>query len=319
MAGLISMREMFGAGDVETFLGLPSCDDLETIDPGSGTRAVVLGVPSVTPYRRVGAYCTNAPRAIRDAIAGYAANIGHIDFDLGGSIFPDGNISAVDCGDLPYDDDDFAANRAQLRKCVNQILDRNAVPVLIGGDDSVPIPMCEAFQGRGEFTILQIDAHIDWRDEVDGERYGLSSNMRRASEMPHITGIVQVGQRGIGSARPGDVEDALGWGVKFYSARELDKHGIQPALDMVPTGSKVIIALDIDGLDPMVVPGVIGRAPGGLSYWQTVELIHGVAEKAEIVAFNLVEFMPERDVDELGASVAARIIVNVLGAVARAT
>ena len=317
MAGLISMREMFGTADVDTFLGLPSCDDLETL--ASGTRAVVLGVPSVTPYRRVGAYCTNAPRAIRDAIAGYAANIGHIDFDLGGSIFPDGNINAVDCGDLPYDDDDFAANRAQLRKCVNQILDRNAVPVLIGGDDSVPIPMFEAFQGRGEFTILQIDAHIDWRDEVDGERYGLSSNMRRASEMPHITGIVQVGQRGIGSARPGDVEDALSWGVKFYSARELDKHGIQPALDRVPAGSKVIIALDIDGLDPMVVPGVIGRAPGGLSYWQTVELIHGVAQKAEIVAFNLVEFMPERDVDELGASVAARIIVNVLGAVARAS
>ena len=57
------------------------------------------------------------------------------------------------------------------------------------------------FAGR-QVVILQIDAHIDWRDEVGGEHWGLSSNMRRASEMAHVTGIVQVGQRGIGSARP---------------------------------------------------------------------------------------------------------------------
>ena len=79
-----------------------------------------------------------------------------------------------------------------------------------------------------------------------------------------------------------------------------------------------LLKLDIDGLDPSIVPGVIGRAPGGLGYWQTVELIHGVASKARLSAFNLVEFMPERDVDQLGALVCARLIANVLGVVARA-
>ena len=309
-----NIKQMFGSGDEDTFLGLPRCADLTGLD----AKAAIIGAPSVTPYRRVGAYCTNAPRAIREAIAGYAANLHHIDFDLGRPIFENGDVSAVDYGDLPYHDEDFALNRARLRERVGEVLDRGAVPVVIGGDDSVPIPMFEAFAGRGEFTIVQIDAHIDWRDEVDGERYGLSSNMRRASEMAHITRIIQVGQRAIGSARPSDYQDALDWGVEFYSARRLDQHGIAPALDRVPAGAKVIIALDIDGLDPMVVPGVIGRAPGGLSYWQTIELIHGVADKAELVAFNLVEFMPERDVDELGALVAARIIANVLGAVAKA-
>ena len=313
MTGLSSIADMFAAGEVETFLGFPRCEDVSRLD----ARAAILGVPSVTPYRRVGAYCANAPRAIRHAIAGYAANLHHFDFDLGGPIFPDGIVNAVDCGDLPFDDEDFALNRSRLAARVGGILDRGAVPVLIGGDDSVPIPMFEAFAGRGEFTILQVDAHIDWRDEVDGERYGLSSNMRRASEMPQVTRILQAGQRAIGSARASDYADALRWGVEFCSAREIAARGIEPVLERIPSGGEVIVALDVDGLDPGVVPGVIGRAPGGLSYWQMVELIHGVAARSRIAAFSLVEFMPERDVDGLGALVAARIIVNVVGALAR--
>ena len=314
MTGLSSIADMFAAGEVETFLGLPRCEDPSRID----ARVAILGVPSVTPYRRVGAYCANAPRAIRDAVAGYAANLHHVDFDLGGAIFPDGVVDAVDCGDMPCDDEDFARNRSRLAALVGGLLDRGAVPVLIGGDDSVPIPMFEAFAGRGEFTILQVDAHIDWRDEVDGERYGLSSNMRRASEMPHVTRIIQAGQRAIGSARASDYADALRWGVEFCPAREIAARGIGPVLERVPSGGEVIMALDVDGLDPGVVPGVIGRAPGGLSYWQMVDLIHGVAARSRIAAFSLVEFMPERDVDGLGALVAARILANVVGALARA-
>ena len=306
------LGRMFGAVDVETFLGLPACSDVDQLK----ATVAILGVPSVTPYRSVGPYCTGAPRAIREAIAPYASNLLHVDFDLGRPIFSGDEVTAVDCGDLAYDEEDFARNRSVLRHTVSKMIDRGAVPVLIGGDDSVPIPMFEAFQDRGTYTILQIDAHIDWRDEVDGERWGLSSNMRRASEMGHISRIIQVGQRGIGSARPGDYTDARKWGVKFRSAREIHAHGIEPVLALIPEGSEVIIALDIDGLDPAVVPGVIGRGPGGLDYWQTVELIHGVATKGRIAAFSLVEFMPERDIDQLGALVAARILANVIGLVA---
>ena len=209
------------------------------------------------------------------------------------------------------------ANRDIIRQSVATILDKGAVPIVIGGDDSVPIPLFDAFEGRGEHTIVQIDAHIDWRDEVDGERFGLSSNMRRASEMAHITKILQVGQRAIGSARPGDLDDALRWGAEFFSGRAVAREGVEPVLERIPRGSRVLLTLDIDGMDPSVVPGVIGRAPGGLGYWQVVELIHGIAARARIVAFDLVEFMPERDVDHLGASVAAHVILNAIAAVHR--
>jgi agmatinase len=240
-----------------------------------------------------------------------------MNFDLGGPVFP-GGVAAVDAGDLPQDEADPEGNRARIFGAVSQVLDRRAVPVLIGGDDSLPIPMLEAYGARGRsFTILQIDAHIDWRDEVGGERLGLSSTMRRASEMAHVEAIIQVGQRGIGSARLLDVADAEAWGVAFVPAGEVARDGIGRAIDLVTSGAEVIICLDLDALDPAIIPAVIGRTAGGLGYWQVLELIAGVAEKARIAGFDMVEFMPDRDVDGLGASVAAQLLVAVLGIIAR--
>ncbi|WP_225029693.1 arginase family protein [Xinfangfangia pollutisoli] len=304
---------MFGAGEVDTFLGLPACRDLSRL----AAKIALIGADGCTPYPSVGFYCAGGPAAIRAGAAGYAANLLHVNFDLGGPIFP-GAVDAVDAGDLPQDEGDPAGNRARIFGAVSQVLDRGGVPFLIGGDDSLPIPMLEAFGARDrDIHILQIDAHIDWRDEVGGERLGLSSTMRRASEMGHVAGIVQVGCRGIGSARPGDLEDALDWGVEFVPAGEAVRGGIGRAVDLIPEGAEVIICLDLDALDPSVMPAVIGRTAGGLGYWQVLELIAGVAEKARIAGFDMVEFMPERDIDGQGATVAAQLLAAVMGIVAR--
>jgi agmatinase len=302
---------MFGATETETFLGLPRAENLAALD----AKIAILGAPCATPYRSVGPYCAGAPRAIRAAIAGYAANLHHVDFDIGGPIFP-GPIAAVDGGDLACTEDP-PANRIAIRQAVATVIARGAVPIIIGGDDSVPIPVFEACHDRGPLTIVQIDAHIDWREEVAKERWGLSSTMRRASEMPHVERIVQVGQRAIGSARPGDFADAKAWGVIFVPARAVHEHGIAPVLDAVPAGAQVLLTLDCDGLDPTIMPGVIAPAPGGLTYWQAIGMLRGVAAKARIAAFDIVEFVPERDVAGLGALTAARIIANVLGLIAR--
>lgn len=304
---------MFGAGAVETFLGLPKCRDLSRMN----AQMAVIGADGCTPYPSVGFYCAGGPAAIRVAASVYAANLHHVNFDLGGPVLPEG-VTAVDAGDLPQEEGDPAGNRARIFGAVSQVLDRGAVPLLIGGDDSLPIPMIEAFGARDrQVHILQIDAHIDWRDEVGGEKLGLSSTMRRASEMAHVAGIVQVGCRGIGSARPGDLQDALDWGVAFVPAGEAVRGGVGRAIDLIPDGAEVIICLDLDALDPSVMPAVIGRTAGGLGYWQVLELIAGVAEKARIAGFDMVEFMPERDIDGQGAAVAAQLLAAVMGIVAR--
>ncbi len=302
---------MFGALDGTTFMGIPSA----TPDNLAFT-SVVFGAPCATPYESVGAYCAAAPDAIRASVSGFTSTLSHFDFDLGGPMFPFG-VDAADLGNLAYDESDGAGNRDLIRNTTRAILEAGAVPVVIGGDDSIPIPMLQAFEGHSNVTVVQIDAHIDWRDEVRGEVWGLSSTMRRASEMKHVENIIQVGQRGIGSARPIDHQAATDWGVKFVSARQVHSSGIQQAIELVPAGANVVIALDCDALDPSIVPGVIGRSPGGLTYWQVVELLHGIAGKAKIAAFDLVEFMPDADVDAIGALNNARIICNVLGLVTR--
>ncbi len=303
---------MFGAQGVDTFMGLPRCEDLAALQ----ARVALIGAGAITSYASVGAYCAGAPAAIRAGAAAYAANLGHMNFDLGGVTLPVPD-AAADCGDLPVVDGEGERNRQIVRDAVAAVLDRGAVPVLLGGDDSLPIPMLRAFEGRGRFTILQIDAHVDWRDEVQGERLGLSSTMRRASEMGHVERIIQVGQRGIGSARPADYQDALDWGVQFVSARDVARGGVGPVLELIPEGAEVIICFDCDALDPAIMPAVIGRTAGGLDYWQAVELIEGVAQRGRIAAFDLVEFMPERDIDGQAALVAAQLVAATLGIIAR--
>ena len=312
---MASLAEMFGLSgrEGETFLGLPFCDDMTTLEGG----AAILGIATATPYPSVGAYCAEAPACLRAATAPYAANRGAMNFDLGGPVFPDGAPGAVDCGDLPIDPENPAANRALIRERVETLLARGAVPVVIGGDDSVPIPVLAAYEGQGPLTVLQIDAHPDWRDEVGGERFGLSSTMRRASEMDHVARIVQVGLRGMGSARPGDWQAAQDRGARMVSGQDLAERGIAPALAEIPEGARVFVSLDVDALDPAIMPAVIGRTPGGMSYWQLVGLLQGVAERAEIAGFALVEFMPARDIDGQGALLASQVLVNALGLIAR--
>ncbi|MDO5604208.1 MAG: arginase family protein [Paracoccus sp. (in: a-proteobacteria)] len=299
-----------------TFLGLERCDDLDALN----APIAILGAPCATPYSSVGAYCRNAPDALRQATAALAFNIDRHDFDSGGQVFPTKEQRAVDCGDLPFDEADTSGNRARIRAAVGKILSAGAVPVVLGGDDSIPIPMLLALGDRAEgrkFTVLQIDAHIDWRPSHMGEVWGLSSTMRRASEMPHVERIIQVGARGIGTATSQDLQDARDWGVSFVTAETLHNEGLDAALSLIPDDSEVIVCIDADALDPSIIPGVIGRAPGGLSYYQTLGLIRGAAKRGRIAAIDFVEFMPERDVDGLGAFTFARLITSALGVIAR--
>ncbi|HEY0120458.1 MAG TPA: arginase family protein [Rhizobium sp.] len=304
------------ASETKTFLGLEACDDLDALS----APIALIGAPCATPYRSVGAYCRNGPDALRQATGSLTANVDRHDFDNGGAVFPAPHLRAVDCGNLPYDESDAPGNRRIINDAVTKIINRGAVPIVLGGDDSIPIPMIEAIgaaTGDAKYTVLQIDAHIDWRETHMDERMGLSSTMRRASEMPHVERIIQVGARGIGSAATADYEDAVAWGVNFVTACELHKRGVEAALSLIPDGSNIIVCIDADALDPSLVPGVIGRAPGGLSYYQMVDLIKGAAARGKIAAMDFVEFMPERDVDGLGAFTFARVITTALGVIAR--
>lgn len=305
---MADLGSMFGGGACETFLGLPAGD---TARPEGDI--VIFGADCATPYASVGAYCAGGPAAIRAGAAAYSDDLSKVNFDLGGPVLPPG-VRAVDLGDLPVDPADAPGNRTAIADTTRRILAAGAVPVLLGGDDSLPIPMLEALGEGGPLTVLQIDAHIDWREEVEGERLGLSSTMRRASEMDHVERIIQVGARGIGSAGQVELEAARTWGAQLIPAHAFNDARSVAAL--IPEGARVAVCFDCDALDPAIMPAVIAPTAGGLSYGQALGLIRAVADRARIAAFDMVEFMPARDRDGAGARTAAQLLASVLGIIA---
>ena len=317
-----SMGDLFGGEAAGGWLNMPRGD----LNAPQGVDIAVLGIGSATPYP-VGSYCHDAPDAIR-AARSWPTILEQHDFDLFGvepsdGVLPDG-VTAADFGNLDTVADAAPEvtenNRAVIRGAVTGLLDAGSVPFVLGGDDSVPIPVLESYCGidGGPISILQIDAHIDWRDEVGGETQGLSSNMRRASDMAHVGKIVQLGARGIGSARKSDVQAALDYGVAFHTMRNLiEPDGIARAVAELPEGVPVYIALDVDSMDPVVMPAVIGAAQGGLSYWQMMQILEAIAARAPICGFNMVELMPARDVNGQGALMASRLGLSMLGMIAR--
>ena len=294
----------------QTFCGVPFCADLAALE----AEVAVLGAPHGTPYEPgTPSHAAGGAAAVRAALGWYSTNPEQFDFDSMGTLF--GGARAVDCGDVAGDLHDGARNRHNIEAAVRGVRERGAVPLLLGGDDSVPIPLFRAYSEARQLTIVQIDAHIDWRDQVKGVREGCSSTMRRASEMTQIERIIQIGARGPGSAREAELEDARAWGAFIHNARAVHAQGVAPALDRVPAGAAVILSIDVDGIDPAVVPGVILPAFGGLSYQQVLDVIHGVAAKARIVGAAFVEYVPEKDPSGTGAQAIARLASNVIAAV----
>ena len=278
-----------------------------------GFDAAVFGAPHGTPYPEIdNSIHRGAPDAFRIALVEDAEWLDHWDFDLGGPLLRHGQ-KIGDLGNLKTKPRDGAHNRALIEQTTRQILEAGAVPIMFGGDDSVPIPFIAAFSDHPAIVILQIDAHIDWRQERRGESLGFSSTMRRASEHGHVWRIVQAGARGIGSAREEEVRDALKWGAHIVTAREVHHNGVAEVLRHIPEDCDCVISFDCDALDAAEMPAVAYPTPGGLTYTQVTDLIAGVATKARIAGFCMVEFVPLRDRSKIAAFTAARIAANVVG------
>lgn len=294
-----------------TFLRLPAADPASV-----AAEIAILGIPFGVPYPNHGtaAGCADAPGAIRQASGRFASAATHHDFDTGQPMVrrPE---RLVDCGDVTGDPSDGAGNVARAQATVRTLLDQGVTPIVLGGDDSIPIPVLAAYEGRGPIIVLQVDAHLDFRDEVQGTSQGYSSPMRRASEMSHVERIVQVGLRGVGSARPSDVADARAAGGLLVTARELRQRGVPWVLDQLPKGASVFISFDLDGLDPGLCPAVSAPAPGGLSWDEAGDLLSGAASRCRVVGAAFTELVPERDPSGYSALVAARLAIRLLSAI----
>lgn len=294
-----------------TFLGVREASQVDR------PEAVLLGMPLVTVYPGREPHAVGAPTAIRRASQAWRGFVGHHDFDTGGP-FAAWWERVVDAGDIPADRDDAPGNRARLEAEVRRWLAAGSLPVILGGDDSIPIPVLAAYRDHGPVSVLHIDAHLDYRDEVDGERYGYSSPMRRVREMPWVQRIHHVGQRGVGSARQADVEDTIGAGGRITTADDLRSGGVQAVVDSFAPGEALVVVLDVDGIDPADLPAVRAPSAGGPDFVTVSELIRGVVRRADCRGFVVTELEPALDVNGRSSRIVCRLICGLLDEALRA-
>ena len=173
-------------------------------------------------------------------------------------------------------------------------------------------PFVGGWRDHGPVTVVQIDAHLDFRDQVDGESFGYSSPMRRASEMAWVRRIIHVGQRGVGSARPADVQDSLAAGNTIVPARELKQHGAEGVARRLASGERHVIVYDVDGTDPSQLPAVRAPVAGGPGLDDIAELVAALASRGSACGLVVTEFEPELDPSGTSALALARLVCRAL-------
>jgi agmatinase len=300
----------------QTFLNFPLATDLDRLD----AHIAILGLPYGAPYRmsEVTNDQSNAPTAVRVASARMSQALDRYDFDIGGPLFAGKDIKVVDCGDVVADPWDMHAHYRNAEAAAKKILARAGMLISIGGDHGVPIPIFRALEQHGPITLVHVDAHLDWRDEVNGVKEGYSNPFRRASEMKWFEGMVQIGLRAQGSARPQDVADAKAYGSQIFTADDVLEQGMAAVLKRIPDGRRYYLSIDADGVDPSVMPAVMAPSPGGLLHHHMRALIHGLVKKGRVIGMDIVEIAPLYDHNDLTSIACGRYIMNLIGMAARA-
>jgi agmatinase len=292
-----------------TFGKRPPCLDWDHLD----ADVAVLGVPfdMGTQYRSGARF---GPRAIREASTLFSfGHGGAYDHEDDAVYLPTDQVRIVDVGDADIIHTDAAASHRNAEAAVRKLLERGALPVVLGGDHAVNIPCIRAFAGQPPIHLVQIDAHLDFVDVRHGVREGHGNPMRRAAEQAHVTGLTQLGIRNVSSTAREGYEDARRRGAEIRSVRQFRRLGTEGALALIPAGVRYYVTIDIDGFDPSIAPGTGTPSHGGFLYWEVIEFLQGLARRGEVVGIDLVEVAPAYDPAGVTAILAAQILLNFLG------
>ena len=200
-----------------------------------------------------------------------------------------------------------------IERAVRRIIKAGSIPMVMGGDHSISIPVGRALAEWGkEICVIQFDAHLDWTSHVGPLAMGNGSPMRRISELDHIGKMVQIGLRGMGSGKKSDYDDARAYGSKLISARDLHEKGVQYVLDQIPDADAYYITFDIDGYDMSLAPGAASPLPGGITYEESMDLLKAISLTGKVAAMDLVEVAPVYDPTGCTERLAALTMLQVM-------
>ncbi len=238
-----------------------------------------------------------APPAIRGALLSGASNL-----TTESGIDLEGHPGLVDLGDeiiAPGAD-----GLAEIERLIASILARGASPLVLGGDHAVTYPVLRAMAARhGPVDILHVDAHPDLYDIFEDNRLSHACPFARIMEEGLARRLVQVGVRTLNAHQKAQAER---FGVEIHPMHDFDPRDFRPDL-----AGPVYLSFDLDALDPAFAPGVSHHEPGGLTVREALGILHRL--KVHVVGADIVEYNPQRDVHDMTATVAAKLLKEIGG------
>jgi len=200
-----------------------------------------------------------------------------------------------------------------IEKAVAKALKNKAVPVLIGGEHTVTLGAARAFKAAGEkIGFVHFDAHADLRDTYEGSKFSHACVLRRVHELDFP--IVQLGTRAYceeeAAYRAANKKTITAYDADTVAFGELPQKWIPKNFP-----KKVFITFDLDGLDPSIMPATGTPVPGGLGWWDAMQLIDEVAASRKIIGFDVLELAPIKGLHHADFT-AARLVYALMGAAA---
>jgi agmatinase len=255
--------------------------------------AVILGCPydgsaSFRPGARFG------PSAIRRASWGIETYSPYFNKDLG-------QFSIHDMGDLELPLGEKKISLDLIRKAVRKIFSGNKFPILLGGDHLITLPIVEELvKNYPQLQIVHIDAHTDLREEYLGEAVSHSTVMRRVVDHLGEGRLFQIGIRS-------GTEDEFKLARKMKSIIPLDLDSLRSMVNRL-RNQPVYITLDLDVMDPSLLPGVGTPEPGGLTFHEFISLLKKL-QALHVIGFDIVELTPDYDATQI-SSITASVILR---------
>lgn len=179
---------------------------------------------------------------------------------------------------------------SQLERIVESALQAGHFPLVVGGEHSLTAGAIRPLVKRHEeVTILQFDAHADLRDGYEGKHYSHAAAMRRCLDHDNVR-LVSVGIRNISAEETPFLESDSNR-IDIFWMKDRKSWNVSDVANAVGTGD-VYITFDIDAFDSSMIPATGTPEPGGLNWWETMEILDSVSNKANIVGADVVELAP---------------------------
>ncbi len=265
-----------------------------------------------------GASFRTSQRSGPDAIRRVSALLRPYNLELDVRLFD--HCSGVDYGDLSVVPGYIEDSYERIEEELYPLVDAQVIPILLGGDHSITLPVLRAFARKyGPIGLIHFDSHTDTYDEYFGRPHNHGTPFSRAAEENLLDGnrCIQVGMRGSVYSKD-DYEKAKSYGFDLITMAEVRESGIADVSTRIRTkvgDARVFVTFDIDAVDPAFAPGTGTPEVGGFTSGEALDLVRGL-RGLNIVGFDIVEVLPEYDPADVTALLAANIVFQFISIIA---